>query len=134
MQERAWWRIRGEAARLAEIDREVAGRERMVREEEEAVARGAHRVIPEPEGGTPPADVEGWSSSWKRARRGGRRGLASAGKAAPGEERGAQEATGAPQPSSPSPKPTPMDWGSESPLPQQYAWHPSRRVPGTVRG
>ena len=42
MQERAWRRIRGEAARLADRDRAVAARERRVREEEEAVARGAH--------------------------------------------------------------------------------------------
>ena len=41
MQERAWRRIRGEAARLADRDRAVAARERRVREEEEAVARGA---------------------------------------------------------------------------------------------
>ena len=32
MQERAWRRIRGEAARLAERDRDVAARERRVRE------------------------------------------------------------------------------------------------------
>ena len=38
MQERAWRRIRGEAARLADRDREVAARVRRVREEEEAVA------------------------------------------------------------------------------------------------
>ena len=39
MQERAWRRIRGEAAKLAERDREVAARERRVREEEEVVAQ-----------------------------------------------------------------------------------------------
>ena len=44
MQERAWRQIRGEAARLAERDREVAAWELRVRVEEEAVARGAHRV------------------------------------------------------------------------------------------
>ena len=38
MQERAWRRIRGEAGRLAERDREVAGREGRVQEEKEAVA------------------------------------------------------------------------------------------------
>ena len=38
MPERAWRRIGGDAARLAEKDREVATRERRVREEEEAVA------------------------------------------------------------------------------------------------
>ena len=68
MQERAWRRIRGEAARLADRDREVAARERRVREEEEAVARGAHRVLPDPEGDDPSADVEGRSPSGKRAR------------------------------------------------------------------
>ena len=68
MRERAWRRIRGEAARLAERDREVAARERGVREEEEAVARGAHRVLPDPEGDTPSTDVEGRSPSGKSAR------------------------------------------------------------------
>ena len=47
----------GEAARLAEREREVAEGERRVREEEEAVARGAHQVIPKPEGDTPGTDV-----------------------------------------------------------------------------
>ena len=68
MQERALWRIRGEAARLAERDREVAARERRVREEEEAVARGAHRVLPDPEGDSPSTDVEVRWPSGKRAR------------------------------------------------------------------
>ena len=68
MQERAWRQIRGEAARLSERDREVAARERRVREEEEAVARGARRVLPDPEGDTPSTDVEGRSPSGKRAR------------------------------------------------------------------
>ena len=68
MQQRAWRRIRGEAAKLAERDREVAARERRVREEEEAVARGAHRLLPDPEGDTPSMDVEGRSPSGKRAR------------------------------------------------------------------
>ena len=54
MQERAWRRIRGEAARLAERDREVAARERRVREKQSAVARGAHRVLPDQEGTPPP--------------------------------------------------------------------------------
>ena len=67
MQERAWRRTRGEAARLAERDGEVAARERRVREEEEAVARGAHRVLPDPEGDIPSTDVEGLSPSGKRA-------------------------------------------------------------------
>ena len=35
--------------------------ERRVPEEEEAVARGAHRVLPDPEGDTPYTDVEGRS-------------------------------------------------------------------------
>ena len=68
MQERAWRPIRGEAARLVHRDREVAARERRVWEEEEAVARGAHRVLPDPEGDTPSTDVEGRSPSGKRAR------------------------------------------------------------------
>ena len=54
MQERAWRRIRGEVARLAEKDREVAALERRVQEGEEAVAQGVHRVLPDPEGDTLP--------------------------------------------------------------------------------
>ena len=68
MQERAWRRIRGEAVRLADRDRAVAARERRVREEEEAVARRACWVLPDPEGDTPSTDVEGQSPSGKRAR------------------------------------------------------------------
>ena len=63
MQEREWRWIRGEAAWLAEVDREVAARE-----EEEAVASGAHLVRPDPEQDTPSTDVEGRSPSGKRAR------------------------------------------------------------------
>ena len=68
MQERAWRRISGEAARLAKREREVAARERRVREEEEAVAQGAHLVLPDPEGDTPSTDVEGRLPSGNRAR------------------------------------------------------------------
>ena len=39
-----------------------------MREEEEAVARGAHRVLPDREGDTRSTDVEGRSPSGKRAR------------------------------------------------------------------
>ena len=134
MQERAWRQIRGEAKRLAERDKQVAARERRVREEEEAVARGAHRVLPDPEGDTPSTDVEGRSPSGKRARgEGGEAGQAR-GKRRRVEERGAGEAEGAPRPASPSPEPTPTDWGSESPPPRQYAPQPVRREPGTVSG
>ena len=68
MQERAWRCIRGEAVKLAEKDREVVAHERRVREEVEAVARGAHRVVPNLEGDTPSTDVEGRSLSRKRGR------------------------------------------------------------------
>ena len=68
MQGRAWRRIRAEAARLAEKDREVAARDRRVREEEEAVARGVHWVLYDAEEDTPSTDVEGRSPSGKRAR------------------------------------------------------------------
>ena len=134
MQERARRHIRSEATRLAERDSEVAARERRVREEKEAAARGAHRFLPDPEGDTPSADAEGRSPSGRRAReeggeagqeRGKRRGL---------EERGAGEAEGAPRPASPSPEPTPTDWGSESPPPRRYAPPPVRKGPGTIRG
>ena len=86
MQERAWRRIRGEAAKLAERDREVAARERRVRGKEEAMARGAHRALPDPEGHTPSTDEEGRSRSEKRAReekkrrRGRRRGSGAGGR------------------------------------------------------
>ena len=65
MQERAWGRIRGEAARLTERDREVAARERRVREEEEAVAQGG---TPGPPGSGRGHPLHGWSPSGKRAR------------------------------------------------------------------
>ena len=68
MQERACRQIRGEAARLAEMDREVEARESRVREEEGAVDRRAHWVLLDPEGETPSTESEGRSPSWKRAR------------------------------------------------------------------
>ena len=133
MQERAWRRIRGEAARLADRDREVAARERRVREEA-GVARGAHRVIPDPEGDTPSTDVEGRSPSGKRAREEDEEAGQERGKRRRGEERGAGEAEGAPRPASPSPEPTPTDWDSESPPLRQYAPPPVQRGPGMVAG
>ena len=134
MQERAWRRIRGEAARLAERDREVAAREPTVREEEEALARGAHRVLPDPEGDTPSTDVEGRSPSGKRTRKEEEEAGQERGKQRGVEERGAGVAEGAPRPASPSPEPTPTDWDSESPPPRQYAPPPVQRGPGTVAG
>ena len=65
MQERALRRIRGEAARLAEKDREMAARERRVLGEEEAVARGAQWVLPDPERTPPPR-------MWRGGRRPGK--------------------------------------------------------------
>ena len=94
MQERAWRRIRGEAARLTERDREVAARERRVQEEEEAVARGAHRVLPDPEGDTPSTDVVGRSPSGKRAREEEEEAGQERGKRRRVEERGAGGAEG----------------------------------------
>ena len=134
MQERAWRRIRGEAARLAERDRDVAAKERRVREEEEAVARGAQRVLPDPEGDTCSTNVEGRSPSGKRAREEDEEAGKERGKRRRGEERGAGEAEGAPQLASPSQEPTPTDWDSKSPLPRRYAPPPVRRGPGTVAG
>ena len=132
MQERAWRRIRGEAARQAERDNEVAARNRRVREEEEAVARGAHRVLPDPEGDTPSTDVEGRSPSEKRAREEEEEAGQERGKRRRVEERGAGGAEGALRPASPSPEPTPPDWDSESPPPRWYAPPPVRRGRGTV--
>ena len=134
MRERAWRRIRGEAARLADRDREVAAREDRVREEEEAVARGAHRVLPDPEGDTPSTDVEGRSPSGKRAREKDGEAGQERGTRHRGEERGAGEAGGPQRPASPSPELTPTEWDSESPPPRQYAPPPVRRRPGTVAG
>ena len=134
MQARARRRIRGEAARLAERDREVAARERRVREEEEAVARRAHRVHPDPEGDTPFTDVEGRSPSGKSAREVEEKARQERWKRCRGEERGAGEAEGAPWPASPRPEPTPTDWDSELPPPRQYARPPVRRGPGTIAG
>ena len=57
VQEGASRRIRGEAARSEERDREVVEWERMVREEEEVAARGGNRIIPHPEGGYPPPRI-----------------------------------------------------------------------------
>ena len=54
MQERAWGQIRGEAARLAERDREVTARERRVLEEEEALAKGGHTGSSRTQKGTSP--------------------------------------------------------------------------------
>ena len=91
MQGRAWRRIRGESARLADRDREVAARERRVREEEEVVARGAHRVLPDPEGDTPPRMLRGsprqGKGPGKRTRRQGRKGGSGAGGRSEGQGR-----------------------------------------------
>ena len=134
MQERAWRRIRGEAARLTVRDREVAARERRVREEEEAVSRGAHRVLPDPEGDTPSTDVEGRSLSGKRAREEEEEAGQEGGKRRRVEERGAGGSEGAPRPASPSPEQTLTDWDSESPRPRRYAPPPVWRGPGIVAG
>ena len=88
MQERAWRRISSEAARLAEEDSEVAVRERRVRVEEQAVAREAHRALPDPEGDTPSTDVEWRSPSGKRAREEGGEAGQERGKRRWVEERG----------------------------------------------
>ena len=113
MQERAWRRIRGEAAKLAERDREVAARERRVLEEQEAIIRGANRVLPDPQADTPSTDVEGQWPSGKRAREEEEEARQERGKRRREEERGAGEAEGAPRPASPSPEPTPTDWDWE---------------------
>ena len=96
MQERAWRKIRGEAGRLEERDREVAERERSVGEEEEAVAHGAHRVIPDANGG------HGKTVAVReKGKRGGRRTWACAEKATPGgraESGGRSGCAAAPEP------------------------------------
>ena len=91
VQERACNRIRGGAARLDERDREVAERERRVRDEEAVVADKGHRVIVDPEGHIPATNREG---RWRRGKRGRRRRWACAGKAAPSEGAGSRGGNG----------------------------------------
>ena len=134
MQERAWRRIRDEAARLTERDRGVAAREREVQEEQDTMARGEHRVLPDPEGDSPSKDVEGRWPSGKRAREEEGEAGQERGKRRRVEKRGAGGAEGAPRPASPRLEPTPMDWGSESPPPRRYAPPSVQRGPGTVAG
>ena len=134
MQERVWRRIRVEAARLAEKHRDMAARESRVREEEEAVAQGAHRVFPEVEGDTLSTDVEGWPQSGKRDREEGEETGQQRGKRRQVEVRGAGRADGALRPASPSPEPSLTDLGSGSPTPRRSAPPPVRRGPGTVAG
>ena len=112
----------------------MAAREGRVREEEEAVARGAHQVLPNPEGDTPSTDVEGRSSSGKRAREEGGEAGQERGKRRRVEERGAGAAEWAPRPASSSPDPTLTDCSSELPPAPRYAPPPVRRGPGTVAG
>ena len=98
------------------------------------VARGAQRVLPYLEGDTPSTDLEGRWPSGKRARE--ERGEAgqARGKRRRVEERGAGEAEGAARPASPTPAPTPKDWGSVSPTPRQHAPPPVWRGPWLVAG
>ena len=84
MRERAWRRIRGEAARLADRDRAVAARERRVREEEEAVARGARWFLPDPERGHLLHGPGGAVAVREKGQGGGRGGRAGKGEAAQG--------------------------------------------------
>ena len=83
MQERAWRRIRGEAGRLEERDREMAARERRVQEEKEAVARGHTGSSRTQKGISPPRMWRGGCRPGKgpemRKRRLGRRGGSGAG-------------------------------------------------------
>ena len=134
MQERAWRQIRCQATRPAKRDREVAAQGHRVREEERAVARGAHEVLPDLEGDTPSTDVEGPLLSGKRSTEEVWGAGQARGKRRRVEERGAGEAEGAPRPVSPSLELTPKDWGSESPPSRRYAPPPVRRGPGTVVG
>ena len=72
----------------------LRARRRGVREEEEVVARGAHWVLPDPEGDTPSTDVEGRSPLWKRAREEGGEPGQARGKRRRVEEQGAVDAEG----------------------------------------
>ena len=105
-----------------------------MREEEEAAARGAHRVLPDPEGDTPSTDVEGRSPSGKRAREEEEEAGQEKGEAAQGGGAGSGGGGGGAAASQPGPEPTLTDWDSESPPPRQYAPPPVRRGPRTVAG
>ena len=113
VQERAWKRIRGEAARLEEEDREVAEWESREREEEAVAGRkGPSRVTPDPEGDTLPTDREERSPSAKRARGDSDDGWHARGKRRWVEERGEEGAAAAARPTSPSPESPLTDWDS----------------------
>ena len=84
MQERAWRRIRAEAARLAERDREVAARERGQREEKEAVAQGGPLGPPGSGRGHPLHRCGGAVAVREKGQGGGRGGGAGKGEAAQG--------------------------------------------------
>ena len=106
----------------------------MAAAEEEAAARGAHGVIPDPEGDIPPMDPQGRSSSGKGAREEEGQCRHARGKRSRVDQQGSVGATGALQPTSPGPEPTLTDWGSESPLPWRYARRPARRLQWMVLG
>ena len=84
MQERACRWIRGEAARLAERDREVAARERRARKEEEAVALGGPPGPPRSGRGHPPHRRGGADAVGEKGHGGGRGGGAGKGEGAHG--------------------------------------------------
>ena len=104
MQVRAWRRIRGEAVRLAERDREVAALERRVRNEEEAVARGAHRVLSDDERGHPLHGCGGAVAVREKGQGGGRGGWAGEGQAAPGGGAGSRGSRGGAEVCQPRPR------------------------------
>ena len=68
VQDRAWKMIRDEEARLEKRDTDVAEQESRLREEEAAAPCGGGRVIPDPEGDTPPNGLERRSPFEQRAR------------------------------------------------------------------
>ena len=103
MQERAWRRIRGEAARLAERERDVTARERRLRKEEEAVAQGGPPGPPRSGRGHPLHGCGGAVAVRKKGQGEGRGGGAGEGEAAQGggaRSRGGRggAAAGEPQP------------------------------------
>ena len=103
MQERAWRQIRGEAAKLAERDREVAARECRLQEEEEAVALGGTPGPPGSGRGHPLCGCGGAVAVREKGQGGGRGGGAGEGEGAPGGGAGSRgneggAAAGQPQP------------------------------------
>ena len=133
MQESAWRPIRGEAARLTERDREVAARERRVREEEEAVALGGTPGPPGSGRGHPLHGCRGAVNVREKGQGGGRGGGAGEGQAAPGGGAGSRGSGGGAAASQPQPRADASGLGLGVATPAAVLLPPVRRGPGQPR-